>query len=152
MRVHIYKHNYAAKKVAYLVWLCEIIIILLSQVYLHCRWLSNSKNITKFLYLCRSIWRDPAFASFNPPPNWDDIQIWCGAAHQVDNPGTNCGVCGVKLKSFYNFYDFHACLQHKWIAKKMCNRVGWLCLKKFGIDICIKMGFYTTRKFRIILL
>jgi hypothetical protein len=41
-----------------------------------------------------SVWRDPAFASFNPPQNWDDIQIWCGAAHQADNPGTNCGVCG----------------------------------------------------------
>ncbi|KAJ6644135.1 hypothetical protein Bhyg_09101 [Pseudolycoriella hygida] len=41
-----------------------------------------------------SVWRDPAFASHNPPQNWDDIQLWCGAAHQPDNPGTNCGPCG----------------------------------------------------------
>lgn len=44
-----------------------------------------------------SVWRDPAFASFNPPQNWDDIQIWCGAQHQPTNPGTNCGACGDPL-------------------------------------------------------
>ena len=44
-----------------------------------------------------SAFRVPAFASQNPVPNWDDNQIWCGAVHQVDNPGTNCGVCGDPL-------------------------------------------------------
>jgi len=44
-----------------------------------------------------SVWRVPQFAGQNPPTNWNDNEIWCGAAHQTDNPGTNCGVCGDPL-------------------------------------------------------
>lgn len=47
--------------------------------------------------ILRSVWRVPEFASFNPPTNWNDNEIWCGAAHQTDIPGTNCGVCGDSL-------------------------------------------------------
>lgn len=42
----------------------------------------------------RSVWRVPEFAHYDPPPNWTDQELYCGATHQVDNPGTNCGVCG----------------------------------------------------------
>lgn len=45
----------------------------------------------------RSVWRVPEFASFNPPSNWNDNELYCGAAHQPENPGTNCGVCGDSL-------------------------------------------------------
>lgn len=45
----------------------------------------------------RSVWRDPAFVSFHPPQNWDDMQLYCGTIHQPDNPGMNCGVCGDPL-------------------------------------------------------
>jgi len=41
-----------------------------------------------------SVWRVPQFAHLNPPTNWNDNEIWCGAAHQTDIPGTNCGPCG----------------------------------------------------------
>lgn len=45
----------------------------------------------------RSVWRVAEFASFNPPSNWNDNELYCGAAHQPENPGTNCGVCGDSL-------------------------------------------------------
>lgn len=38
-----------------------------------------------------SIWRDPAFASQNPPANYNDNELYCGAIHQAENPGSNCG-------------------------------------------------------------
>jgi len=41
-----------------------------------------------------SVWRQPQFAGSNPPTNWNDNEIWCGAAHQTDIPGSNCGPCG----------------------------------------------------------
>jgi hypothetical protein len=44
-----------------------------------------------------SIWRVPEFASQNPPANYDDNQLYCGAIHQETDPGTNCGVCGDPL-------------------------------------------------------
>lgn len=43
------------------------------------------------------MWRVPEFQSFNPPPNWNDNELFCGARHQADNPGTDCGVCGDSL-------------------------------------------------------
>lgn len=44
-----------------------------------------------------SIWRVPEFANQNPPANYDDNQLYCGAIHQADDPGSNCGVCGDPL-------------------------------------------------------
>ncbi|XP_037041216.1 uncharacterized protein LOC119077953 [Bradysia coprophila] len=41
-----------------------------------------------------SVWRVPEFQSLNPPPNWNDNELFCGARHQAVNPGTDCGVCG----------------------------------------------------------
>jgi len=41
-----------------------------------------------------SIWRVPEFASLSPPTNYNDNELFCGAVHQAENPGTNCGVCG----------------------------------------------------------
>jgi len=41
-----------------------------------------------------SVWRVPEFSQFNPTPNWSDNELYCGALHQADDPGTNCGVCG----------------------------------------------------------
>ena len=41
-----------------------------------------------------SVWRVPEFQSQNPPANYDDNQLYCGAIHQADDPGSNCGVCG----------------------------------------------------------
>lgn len=42
----------------------------------------------------RSVWRVPEFAPFNPPTNWNDMELFCGGAHQVEIVGGNCGVCG----------------------------------------------------------
>lgn len=41
-----------------------------------------------------SVWRIKEFSSFNPPINYDDDSLYCGAIHQEDDPGSNCGVCG----------------------------------------------------------
>jgi len=41
-----------------------------------------------------SIWRVPEFASQNPPANYDDNQLYCGALHQLEPVGGPCGVCG----------------------------------------------------------
>ncbi|OXA56683.1 uncharacterized protein LOC110847144 [Folsomia candida] len=41
-----------------------------------------------------SIWRVPEFSNQNPPANYNDNELYCGAIHQVDDPGSNCGVCG----------------------------------------------------------
>jgi len=41
-----------------------------------------------------SVWRVPEFQGQNPPPNYDDNQLYCGGIHQADDPGSNCGVCG----------------------------------------------------------
>lgn len=38
-----------------------------------------------------SIWRDPDFAGYNPPKNYNDNELFCGGIHQADNPGSNCG-------------------------------------------------------------
>lgn len=46
-----------------------------------------------------SIWRFPEYASYNPTPNYDDNQLFCGGIHQADKPGTNCGVCGDPLSA-----------------------------------------------------
>jgi len=44
-----------------------------------------------------SLWRLPEFQSFNPPTNWNDNEVWCGARHQANHPGTDCGPCGDPL-------------------------------------------------------
>lgn len=41
-----------------------------------------------------SVWRVPEFASQNPPANYNDNELYCGAKHQAEDPGTDCGVCG----------------------------------------------------------
>jgi hypothetical protein len=40
-----------------------------------------------------SVWRDPAFAHLNPPPNYNDNENNCGRVHQLEIP-ENCGICG----------------------------------------------------------
>ncbi|XP_037050297.1 uncharacterized protein LOC119084423 isoform X1 [Bradysia coprophila] len=74
--------------------MCKIAIILLL--------VSASSHVNSHGRLWRplnrsSVWRDPAFASFNLPQNYDDMQLWCGSVHQPDNPGMICGVCGDPL-------------------------------------------------------
>ena len=44
-----------------------------------------------------SVWRVPEFQGQNPPPNYTDNELFCGGIHQVDDPGSNCGVCGDPL-------------------------------------------------------
>jgi len=41
-----------------------------------------------------SVWRVPEFASQNPPNNWNDNELYCGAVHQDPIVGGPCGVCG----------------------------------------------------------
>ncbi|OXA64968.1 hypothetical protein Fcan01_03308 [Folsomia candida] len=41
-----------------------------------------------------SVWRFQEFASYNPPKNYNDNELFCGSIHQKDNPGEECGVCG----------------------------------------------------------
>ena len=40
-----------------------------------------------------SIWRDPAFAQYNPVANYEDDGLYCGRVHQ-DLAVSNCGICG----------------------------------------------------------
>lgn len=47
-----------------------------------------------------SVWRIPEFAQYNPLPNYSDNELYCGAIHQADDPGTNCGVCKFDLPGF----------------------------------------------------
>lgn len=49
-------------------------------------------NFLNFVH--SSIWRIPEFKSFNPPINYDDMQLFCGGIHQKLVVGGNCGVCG----------------------------------------------------------
>lgn len=46
-----------------------------------------------------TLWRVPEFGNLipTPIPNYDDNQLYCGGIHQVDDPGSNCGVCGDPL-------------------------------------------------------
>jgi hypothetical protein len=42
-----------------------------------------------------SLWRLPEFAKYNPTPNYDDNQLYCGGfAVQYQKNGGNCGPCG----------------------------------------------------------
>jgi len=42
-----------------------------------------------------SVWRDPAYSSYNPPENWNDNEIYCGGAGiQHGQNGGKCGECG----------------------------------------------------------
>jgi hypothetical protein len=41
-----------------------------------------------------SVWRFKEFSSYNPPPNYNDMELSCGGQHQPTNPGDLCGLCG----------------------------------------------------------
>lgn len=39
-----------------------------------------------------SVWRDSRFDSYNPPKNYNDMELFCGRGNlQEDHPGSNCG-------------------------------------------------------------
>ncbi len=41
-----------------------------------------------------SVWRFKEYAGQNPPPNYSDMELFCGGKHQDKNPGDQCGLCG----------------------------------------------------------